>query len=103
MAEDLTRAERAEALANAVALITARRAGVDDEEFGLMIARMLIDFAKSNPARPWSFVVDLVGQLAQMGAYASQEWSRVAGPGPAEEWLKNVGAVAAQARTEVGS
>ncbi|ACZ84836.1 hypothetical protein [Streptosporangium roseum] len=96
--QPLSAAGRADALAAAVGLITARRAGLPSGELGRQVLAAMTDLQARHPGQAAQTLAWLIGQLAAQAAHACDEWDKAAGGTPAAEWLTNVGAHAAQRR-----
>lgn len=87
------------ASAAAVGLVTARRGGMGDKEFGTLARTTIEDVtmaaARGREAEALGF---LVGQLAHMTAVACDGWDKAAGDSPSTEYLITGGLMAARAQ-----
>lgn len=97
-AEQLPAEGRADALAAAVGLITARRANPSTTNLGREVLAAMTDLAARHPGQSAQVFAWLIGQLAAQAAHACTEWERAAGGTPAADWLAQVGAHAATRR-----
>lgn len=100
MSRSLTPTENAEALARAVALITARRGGMALDEFAQLCIELLLDTrAVNEPGVATKAIATTMAQLAHMAAHACEQWNAHAPEdSPADAWLSQVGTHAAEVR-----
>lgn len=97
-AELFPAAGRADALASAVGLITARRTGPSTTNLGREVLAAMNGLAARYPGQSAQAFAWLIGQLAAQAAHACDEWEKAAGGNPAADWLAQVGAHAATKR-----
>jgi hypothetical protein len=81
--------------AQAVALITAQRAGLDHSVAAAMVSEAIHDGAASDHELV-NRLSRVLGTMAALAAHACDEWDRAAGDDLAGRWLAEVGQAAAQ-------
>lgn len=87
----LTHAEQGDIAAHIVALITARRGGMNDRDFGELVSSIYIELIHpTDVMRTAMRHAYFVTQLATAAAFACDRWNQAAGDKPADRWLADV-------------